>query len=349
MPYPDFPVPPSELGRQRDLERQGVLNHPGDEHFDRLVRLTATVLETPIALISLVDGDRQWFLAHHGLEVTQTPRSMAFCAHAIAGDQPLVVPDARQDPRFCTNPLVTGDPNVRFYAGAPLASNQGHNLGTLCVIDRQPRHFSSSQVALLEDLAQLVLRELELRRLATVQPVTGLATRSHFLEQAEPELARARQSGEPLALLVVAIDHFAQIRERWGEQASDQALADVASLLRSQQSLADLVGQVGDQQFAVLMANVELDAALERADAIRCGIGELPGVFTASGYQLEISGGLTQLAPADRSAHDLLRRAEQALLLAQGNGRNQIAKLLDNAPPPARFWADQVPDRRQPH
>ena len=86
MPYPDYPIPADESQRQRDLERLGVLNHPGDEHFERLVRLASTVLETPIALISLVDGDRQWFLAHHGIDSTETPRKMAFCAHAIAGD-----------------------------------------------------------------------------------------------------------------------------------------------------------------------------------------------------------------------------------------------------------------------
>ena len=131
MPYPDYPIPADEPQRQRDLERLGVLNHPGDEHFERLVRLASTVLETPIALISLVDGDRQWFLAHHGIDSTETPRKMAFCAHAIAGDQTLVVPDAHHDPRFCTNPLVIDDPKVRFYAGTPLQSRDGHNLGTL--------------------------------------------------------------------------------------------------------------------------------------------------------------------------------------------------------------------------
>ncbi len=257
MPYPDFPIPQDELERQRDLERQGILNHPGDEHFDRLVRLTATVLETPIALISLVDGERQWFLAHHGLDASQTPRQMAFCAHAIAGDEPLVVPDARQDSRFCTNPLVTGDPFVRFYAGIPLQSNQGHNLGTLCVIDRQPRHFSNNQVALLDDLAKLVLREFELRRLATVQPISGFPTRASFLEQAEPELVRARQGDSPLALLVIELDHFSQLRQRWGQQASDQVLLDVAALLSSQQSPQDLLGQIDEQQFALLMANTD--------------------------------------------------------------------------------------------
>ena len=328
MPYPDYPIPVDESQRQRDLERLGVLNHPGDQHFERLVRLASTVLETPIALISLVDGDRQWFLAHHGIDSTETPRKMAFCAHAIAGDETLVVPDAQQDPRFCTNPLVIQDPKVRFYAGTPLQSRDGHNLGTLCVIDRLPRHFSASQVRLLEDLAQLVLRELELRRLTTVHPLSALANRANFLEQAEPELKRARQAGEILAVLALQLDHFDQIKNRWGQQASDRALVDVAALLRSQLCEQDLVGQTGDQEFALLMVNVDLATAMERADAIRTGISELRGVFSTSGHQLTASGGLTLLAPADRQALDALLRAERALILAQGNGQNQIAEIL---------------------
>jgi len=328
MPYPDYPILPNEAQRQRDLERQGVLDQPEDEHFNRLVQLASTVLETPIALISLVDRDRQWFLARHGLEATETPREMAFCAHAIASDETLVVPDARQDPRFCTNPLVTSDPKVCFYAGTPLQSRDGHNLGTLCVIDRLPRHFSANQVQLLEDLAQLVLRELELRRLATVNPITGFANRISFLEQAKPELERARTAGADLALLAIEIDHFNQIRNRWGQEASDRALANVADLLRSQLCPQDLIGQIGDQEFAVLMVDGNLDSAMERAEAIRCGIAELGGVFRASGHQLQISGGLTLLAPADDDAQELLLRAERALFLAQGNGHNQIAELL---------------------
>lgn len=328
MPYPDYPIPADEPLRQRDLERIGVLNHPGDEHFERLVRLASTVLETPIALISLVDGDRQWFLAHHGLEATETPREMAFCAHAIAGDETLVVPDARQDPRFCTNPLVVHDPKICFYAGAPLQSRNGHNLGTLCVIDRLPRHFSGTQVRLLEDLAQLVLRELELRRQAIVHPISGFVQRSSFLEQTEPELSRARQSGQPLALLALQLDHFSQVRHRWGQASSDQALRDVATFLQSQLCPQDLIGQIGDQDFAVLMVNANLDSAMERAEAIRCGIAELPGTFRSSGHRLAISGGLTLLAGEDQNAADLLLRAERALFLAQGNGHNQIADLL---------------------
>lgn len=327
MPYPDFPIPVDEPLRQRDLERLGVLNHPGDEHFDRLVRLASTVLETPIALISLVDGDRQWFLARHGLDTEETPRQMAFCAHAIAGAETLVVPDAHQDPRFCTNPLVLHDPKVRFYAGTPLQSRAGHNLGTLCVIDRLPRQFSRAQVRLLEDLGQLVLRELELRRLATEHPLSGIANRRSFLEQAQPELQRARQGGIGLALLALELDFFGQIRQRWGQRSSDGVVRAVAALLADQMRPEDLIAQIGDHSFAMLMVDTDLPAALERAEAIRCGVSDLRGAYSASGHQLSISGGLTLLGPGDDAA-TLLDRAQQALFLAQGNGHNQIAELL---------------------
>jgi GAF domain-containing protein len=166
MRYPKYPLPSGEIQRQATLTSYGVLDTPGDQHFDRLARLAAKLTHAPISLISLIDATRQWFLARYGLDITETPRNMAFCAHAITSDKPLVIADAQLDPRFCTNPLVTSDPYIRFYAGVPLESPDGHNLGTLCVLDRLPRHFTSSQVDLLCDLAQLVMRELDIRRLS---------------------------------------------------------------------------------------------------------------------------------------------------------------------------------------
>ncbi|MFQ6538234.1 MULTISPECIES: sensor domain-containing diguanylate cyclase [Aphanothece] len=327
--YPDYPLPRDEQDRQRDLEGFGVLDHPGDAHFDRLVRLASTVLETPIALISLIDKNRQWFLARHGLEVSETPREAAFCAHAIVGGEPMVVTDARNDPRFCNNPLVVDEPGIRFYAGAPLASPEGHNLGTLCVIDRVPRNFSSSQVKLLQDLADLVVRELDLRRGMRLCPLTGLANRTSFLEQGQREVNRALEGGLPMALLLIDIDQFSRINNRWGHQAGDQVLRDVAEVCRSQRRPQDLVGRLRDDQFAMLMVNTDPEAAMERAEAVRSTIADLSGVFTSSGEGLYASGGLTELTPADRRIEDLLGRAGQALLLAQSSGReHQIARLV---------------------
>ena len=153
-----------EERRLATLGRYGVLDTPPEQAFDDLTRLAAQVLGTPIALVSLIDRDRQWFKSRVGIEVCSTPRDMAFCAHAILGDDVMVVEDALQDPRFANNPLVTGDPFIRFYAGAPLIADDGLALGTLCVIDRQPRRFDATQRETLALLARQVMAQLTLHR-----------------------------------------------------------------------------------------------------------------------------------------------------------------------------------------
>ncbi len=156
-----------EAARLKSLRSYGVLDTPPEAAFDRLTNLAAELFETPIALVSLIDEQRQWFKSRHGLEATETPRDLAFCAHAIR-QQPgttFVVEDASRDPRFQFNPLVTSDPNIRFYAGAVLTGSAGHNLGTLCVIDRKPRPaLTPKEQQRLLTLANIVVDELELRR-----------------------------------------------------------------------------------------------------------------------------------------------------------------------------------------
>lgn len=326
MPYPDYPLPADELQRQRNLERFGLLDTAEDEHFHRIVRLAARVLETPIALISLVEGDRQWFLARHGLDAEQTPREMAFCAHAICQAEPLVVPDASQDPRFCTNPLVTGPLNIRFYAGAQLVSPEGHSLGTLCVIDRVPRRVSSSVVETLQDLAHLVEREMELRRQSVHCVTTGMRTRADFLEQAQRELQRCNEAGRGMALLLLNLDHLRQTNQHGSYPAGDQGLREVAATLREQLRPADLLGRLADNTISVLLVDVDLEEAMVRVEALREAVNGLQGVFTASGHRRQASGGLTLLTPNDRLVETMMRRAEQALML--GRGSERIAVVL---------------------
>lgn len=145
-----------ELARIRTLRSLGVLDTPAEAVFDRLAKLASIVCDTPIALVSLVDADRQWFKANWGLEgVSETSRSIAFCDKAIAGDGVFVVEDAQQDPRFAANPLVVGSPNIRFYAGAPIRMSDGSAVGTVCVIAREPRSLTQSQLAILTELGAL--------------------------------------------------------------------------------------------------------------------------------------------------------------------------------------------------
>ncbi|MDH3228631.1 MAG: PAS domain S-box protein [Alphaproteobacteria bacterium] len=159
----DSPVPDDEADRLEALLDYAILDTAPEEGFDRITRIASRILDVPMCLVSLVDTDRQWFKSKQGLDADQTPRNVAFCAHAIMEDQVMVVPDATKDARFRDNPLVRGEPNVRFYAGAPLRSWSGHNVGTLCVIDQNPRKPTPEQQEILADLAKVVVDEMELR------------------------------------------------------------------------------------------------------------------------------------------------------------------------------------------
>ncbi|PVX28067.1 GAF domain-containing protein [Sphingomonas pokkalii] len=157
--------PADEPARIAELKGYGVLDTPNEAEFDAIVREAAAALGVPIALISLIDENRQWFKARVGLEPRETPRSISFCTHAIRGPDVFVVNDAKSDPRFSENPLVTGDPNIRFYAGAPLRTPSGRRIGTLCVIDSTARpQLTERDTARLALLAEKTMEALERRR-----------------------------------------------------------------------------------------------------------------------------------------------------------------------------------------
>ena len=155
------PIPVDEALRLKALRAYAILDSEPDAAFDDITRIAAAICGTSIALVSFVDEDRQWFLSRHGTELRQTDRCMAFCAHAIFEESLFEVPDTHLDPRFANNPLVVGDPRIRFYAGALLVSPDGQNLGTLCVIDREPRHLCEEQRTSLLALARQVSRLLD--------------------------------------------------------------------------------------------------------------------------------------------------------------------------------------------
>lgn len=154
------PRPAHEDDRLQALRQLLVLDTPPEERFDRLTTFAAQEFDVPIVLLSLVDAQRQWFKSRVGLDLCETARGISFCAHAILADEPMVVPDALLDARFADNPLVTGEPHIRFYAGAPLKMPDGQNIGTLCLIDRAPRQLDTVDLAILSSLRDLAVEEL---------------------------------------------------------------------------------------------------------------------------------------------------------------------------------------------
>ncbi len=187
------PIPEHEAARLAELEQYEILDTPPEEAFDGLTRLAAQICGTPIALVSLIDTNRQWFKAKVGIDAPETPRDIAFCAHAIHQSDLLIVPDTTQDLRFADNPLVTTDPNIRFYAGMPLITPTGHAMGTLCVIDRMPKQLTSDQMTALRILGEQVVSQLELRRRTITLEHT--VARQQTIERSKARLLRAIDHG----------------------------------------------------------------------------------------------------------------------------------------------------------
>jgi len=183
----------NEAKRLKVLWQYDVLDTVPEEVFDDLTELAARICEAPIALISLVDEDRQWFKSKVGITINETSRDISFCAHAIKQQELFIIPDATKDLRFSNNPLVTSDPKIRFYAGAPLITPDGHALGTLCVIDKVPRELRPEQQQALRVLARHVMTQLELRRHAK-----DLAEAHKAREATREELDKAQAENEKL-------------------------------------------------------------------------------------------------------------------------------------------------------
>jgi len=326
-----YPIPGNEIERLATLEDYRILDTEYDTRFNNLVEIASAHFGTPIALVSLIDADRQWFKAEVGLGVRQTPRSQAFCTHSITRpDTVTVVEDAMLDTRFQANPLVTGAPHIRFYAGAPILAEGGAALGTVCVIDRVPRRFCSDDRRMLTRLAanahslmELHRRNSLLREAAQRDPLTGLLNR-RGLEKATERAMSGVLAGESCGLLYLDLDQFKQVNDSHGHDIGDSLLKETARRLQTSVRQGDLVSRIGGDEFVVLLAHPVNRTVLELV-ALRILRNCAAPVMLhdqAVGTGLSIGG-----AQAPRDAvlpGDLMRAADRALYAAKRAGRGRV-------------------------
>ena len=314
-----------EDARVAALHRYDVLDTQPEEAFDRITRLVKVVLEMPMAVISLVDRDRQWFKSKQGVKASETPRNISFCTHTIQGTKPLIVNDAHADPRFTNSPLVRGAPHIRFYIGVPLRSRDGYNVGALCSMDTKARDLSDEQVSVLEDLARLIVDELELRIQASTDSLTGVMSRRAFNEQADREIARANRYGSPLSCALIDADHFKSINDTYGHGIGDLALKHFASICSKVLRTSDCVGRIGGEEFSILLPETELATALEVAERLRKTIASSPLDVDGKRIKLTASIGVAEYSGSMKTFDGLLSNADFAMYDAKNSGRNRVA------------------------
>lgn len=241
-----------EAVRLTTLPSLDILDSLGEERFDRLTRMAKHMFRVPIALVSLVDENRQWFKSCIGLEVSETSRDISFCGHAILGDEVFVIPDTLKDDRFADNPLVLEDPHIRFYAGCPIRVANGSRIGTLCIIDREPRDFCAEDEELLKDLAAMVEQELTAVQLATLDEMTNLTNRKGFMGVANKILSLCVRNQIPATLAFIDLNNFKSINDQHGHAEGDRALVDFSQQLATAFRSSDVVARLGGDEFVVL-------------------------------------------------------------------------------------------------
>lgn len=353
------PKPWDEEERLAALRRYEVLDTASEAAFDDLVKIASELCGVPAATVSLIDSDRQWFKARHNVDVAETSRDVSFCGHAILDpDNAMVVPDATADERFHDNPLVTADGGIRFYAGVPLRSDDGHAVGTLCVFGGEAMQLDQARLEALKALSRQVSRLLELRRVSKdlnlqlrdrewyeqqlhdyqaalenqnaelaeqtrTDPLTGLPNRRAFAASLAAEMEKARSSGRRFCVAVLDIDHFKLINDLHGHAEGDKVLVELASMLRSQFAGGGMAARYGGEEFVLLLPDSDAGKARLQCEFVRQAVSMLP-----IGLPVTVSIGLAEIRRRDDMPEDALRRADEALYAAKRAGRDRVETAL---------------------
>ncbi|MBV9245683.1 MAG: sensor domain-containing diguanylate cyclase [Methylobacteriaceae bacterium] len=313
----------SESERVAAVRRYELLDTPAEAPFDRITRLAKLIFDVPIVYLSLIDGQRQWMKSVRGMKEVELRREHSLCNHTIRQTFPMVIPDLRADSRFAANPLVTGAPYLRFYAGAPLRTADGHSIGTLCCLDTKVRSITGQNAEILNDLARIVVDEMDLRLLATVDSLTGAMTRRAFSDALNRSLALAKRHDQELGCVMIDVDNFKLVNDRYGHPVGDLVLQRLVAICKTTLRASDFVGRLGGEEFAVVLPLTSASAAMTAAERLRKGIATEPTFVPFMAPRITASFGVAAYDADVMDPSQLLKRADLALYAAKANGRNQ--------------------------
>jgi diguanylate cyclase (GGDEF)-like protein len=288
---------PEEKRRLSALHALKILDTDPEERFDRITRLAQRLFDTQMSAVTLIDENRQWFKSEVGLGEKENGLKDSFCAHAILGaPEPMVVGDARDDPRLADNPMVLQDPNLRFYAGQPIAAPGGEPLGTLCVFDDRARDVTDFDAVVLGELAAMVEAEIASLSLAIGDDLTGLSNRRGFEMLGERLIVAARRLELPVSAIYADLDNMKPINDTFGHDAGDRALVETAEALAASMRASDLIARLGGDEFCAVLIGAAASAAPALIDRVQEHVADRN---RASGepWELSLSLGIAE-APA---------------------------------------------------
>src|SRR5271166_775886 len=318
-------MPPNETARLAAARAYECFDSEPEFEFDALTRLAAHAFAAPIAIIGMIDSDRVWLKSRLGWSARELDRSESFCAHtALSLLEPFVIEDLSADERFKSNPWVTDNPQLRFYAGAPIVDRANNALGTIAVLDVRPRAFSGSQRTALMDLSTTVMttlqarrNALEIARHAMTDQLTKVGNRARLQQSIAIELSHARRHDQPFAVLSMDLDGFKHINAQHGHAAGDEVLCLVTERLSQLVRDGDTLVRLGGDGFAIVTRHCDKDEAAALAERIGKAIHEPMALAGGAVVRIGMSTGIAVYTTTVSSVDMLLSQAEQALYRAK--------------------------------
>lgn len=339
------PIKPiDEKERLASLKSLKILDTPINQYFEKITRITQALFKVPIVAISLVDDERQWFKSIIGIDVCETSREISFCGHAILQDDIFIINDALKDERFVDNPLVIDEPKIRFYAGFPVRSDSGYKIGTLCIIDRRPRKYSSKELSPLIDLASLVGEELrnhkqsyaqvsllkeldEVKRNSYIDNLTRAWNRGAIEGILFKQILLSKSHNEIFGVIFFDIDNFKRINDTYGHNVGDNVIRQTSKLALSCLRENDALGRWGGEEFLIIINSSKPNVIKAVAQRVLSKISNTSILVESEEINFTVSMGVMAVSPleqGDLDSESVIEQVDKALYRAKQTGKNKI-------------------------